>query len=949
MFAQLLLGASTGTMLAVSPALAQANQWTGAVDSDFGKGGNFSAGVPTGNVVVDFRGNQPRVSGTSSVTTLTVQGDGTLFGIDKGATLNADGVAVKTGASLSTGGGTVNSKTAIQVEGRASFLYGATVNGGINAKSGSSVGVRESTINNGVNVDAGGSYSSLAAALNGGLTNAGSAALRTTSLTGNVVNQGAGTMSLEGSPFKDGGSLTNKDTAKLTITGNVDGISNFTNTGSATTTISGNATMEAKTVYNGASAVLENNGKLVSGTWITNLGTLKNAYSRAEIVGGLDNSGLVDNQGIISGGVKNSGQLSSTDTGVINGGLTNSGKVTNAGAVNGGVLNTGTGEFANAKTGIVNGGIVNSGKVSNLGVVNDIVTNKDGVFTNEGKLAGGVTLNGGELLSNKATSIIAGGLTNNAKATIAGTLTGNIVNNAGAQIIIDGDTHGDGKVTNADGATFALKGGSVDGLGPFQNDGVVAVTGTRTLGTAGFTNGATGTLSMVNNAAGDKLTIDGPYAGTAGSRIGIDVDTAKGVTKPVDQLVVNGKATGVSSLNLNFVNGVAGKLDKPVDVIKLGTGSTLTLNTGRVSSQPYMSYYLNESAPGSGVYQLSSVFDPTMLMGVTSTLSSALTSYQMALNEPIRPVIGRPLRCSPSQITTSPFVRAVGGEDRMSGNQSADGFGTSVSSSVKTTNSVSGFQAGMDFGVCNIGGNGWDFNVGISGGQVSVNGTTTLDSPGAGGGASVPVATKSSLSMPFWGAHAILTAGGFNLELGIRQDHLNGSFQTGGDGYLVRTAALKASGFSFNGLASYRFMLPYAFFIEPHVGISSGSMNLGNVALGTGASDTLNLGQVSTGTIRGGVNVGTAFRTGGGLIISPFAHFSLWSQLSGGVTAQASIASIGETVSLKGPGGGSFAQIGGGLQMRSTGGGMAAFVRADVRFGDVMQGYALNGGLRLMF
>ena len=947
---RLALGVSFAAVLAASPVLAQSNQWTGAVDSDFGKGGNFSAGVPTGNVVVDFRANQPTVTGTSSVGSLTVQGTGTTFGIDKGATLNADGITTRYGTSLSTAGGTINTKGPIQAEGRVNLLYGATVNGGINAKSGGAVSVRESTVNNGVTVDAGGSYTSLAAALNGGLTNAGRATLRTTSLTGHVVNQGSGEMNLEGTPFKDGGSLTNRDTGLLTLVGNVDGVSNFTNTGGGKTSISGNATLEAKTVYNGAGAVLENNGKLVSATWITNIGILQNAYSGAQIVGGLDNSGTVDNKGTISGGVKNSGLLSNVDTGVINGGLTNTGKATNAGTLNGGVVNAATGELAIAATGIVNGGIVNSGKVSNLGVVNDIVTNKDGTFTNEGKLAGGVTLTGGELLSNKTTSVIAGGLTNSAKATLAGTMTGAVTNNAGAQIVIAGDTHGDGKLTNAAGATLALTGGSLDGFGVVTNEGLVTVSGTRTFGTAGFVNGATGTLSMQNGAAGDKLTIDGPYTGTAGSLIGIDIDTRTTAKAPSDVLVINGKATGISALTLAFAPGGAGLLTKPIEVIKLGTGSTLALNTGRVSSQPYVNYYLTESAAGSGVYQLTSQFDPSLLTNVASALSAGLTSYQAALSQPIRPMVSRPVRCEANQITTSPFLRAMGGEDRISATQTADGAGTSVSSPTQTTNKVSGFQAGLDFGVCNIGGGGWDMNLGVSGGQVGISGSTSTDMAGAGGGAAARTTTASSMSVPFFGAHALFSAGGFNLELGIRHEQLDASLNSRGEGggYLVNTT-VKGQGWSFNGLASYRFILPYAFFIEPHVGLSSGSIGLSNVAMGTGAGDTLNLGRASTGMVRGGVNIGTAFRPGASLIVSPFAHFSLWSQLGGGVSGQATLASIGETVAVKSQGGGSFAQVGGGLMLRSTGGGVSAFVRADARFGDAVQGYGVNGGLRLTF
>jgi hypothetical protein len=76
---------------------------------------------------------------------------------------------------------------------------------------------------------------------------------------------------------------------------------------------------------------------------------------------------------------------------------------------------------------------------------------------------------------------------------------------------------------------------------------------------------------------------------------------------------------------------------------------------------------------------------------------------------------------------------------------------------------------------------------------------------------------------------------------------------------------------------------------------------------------------------------------------------SLWHDFDGTSTAQATLASIGQSVAVVTEGIGTFAQIGAGFDLRLRNSPIRGFVRGDVRVGDKLSGEAVNAGLRLQF
>ena len=87
-------------------------------------------------------------------------------------------------------------------------------------------------------------------------------------------------------------------------------------------------------------------------------------------------------------------------------------------------------------------------------------------------------------------------------------------------------------------------------------------------GITNFNNNATGTLSMVNGFAGDKITINGNYNATTGAKVKMDV-TLNGDTSASDKLVINGTATGPTKVYVTNVGGTGGQTVNGISLIEV--------------------------------------------------------------------------------------------------------------------------------------------------------------------------------------------------------------------------------------------------------------------------------------------------------------------------------------------------------------------------------------------
>ena len=81
-------------------------------------------------------------------------------------------------------------------------------------------------------------------------------------------------------------------------------------------------------------------------------------------------------------------------------------------------------------------------------------------------------------------------------------------------------------------------------------------------------NNATGTISMVNGFAGDKITINGNYNAQTGAKVNMDV-TLNGDTSASDKLVINGTATGATKVYITNVGGTGGQTVNGISLIEV--------------------------------------------------------------------------------------------------------------------------------------------------------------------------------------------------------------------------------------------------------------------------------------------------------------------------------------------------------------------------------------------
>ncbi|MBC2665347.1 autotransporter outer membrane beta-barrel domain-containing protein [Novosphingobium flavum] len=174
---------------------------------------------------------------------------------------------------------------------------------------------------------------------------------------------------------------------------------------------------------------------------------------------------------------------------------------------------------------LTNGGTLTLAGTSNFGLGTDGLNNNAVL-----NLTTGATVNGLETLNNNASGTV------NAVGTT--TLTGTTVNNAGQLVAVGGTA-------------------SLAGLAAFNN---------------------TGLITMVDGAANDTLTINGPFAGSGASRLAVDVD---GGLNTADKLIVNGNVTGSTVIDVNLVGS---PLYNPTGVIVVD--STGTVSAGAFTLAP---------------------------------------------------------------------------------------------------------------------------------------------------------------------------------------------------------------------------------------------------------------------------------------------------------------------------------------------------------------------------
>ena len=364
---------------------------------------------------------------------------------------------------------------------------------------------------------------------------------------------------------------------------------------------------------------------------------------------------------------------------------------------------------------------------------------------------------------------------------------------------------------------------------------------------------------------------------------------------------------------------------------------------------------------------------------IASTLSTASTAFLLQSTA----FIGSPANPAPDQQGGGVWVRGVGGEVEVKSNSSSvvtatgpiPGLpqNTPINCTQTIRENFAGVQLGADIARLNV--NGWNLHFGTTAGYLETRGNVvggafssfdTFAGVNVGGGP-----FNSTTQVPFFGAYAAATYGGFFVDGLIRAEYYQNTLNA--PGINIFNQNLDAHGVSFSGSTGYNWKVPNSdWFVEPSAGVIISRLKVdpfNYVTAGapgiTTFSGTLQLQDIHSDIGRVGVRVGTTIQSGG-MVWQPFIAASVWHEFGPNVNANYATCrdrNGGPGCAFFFPGGipfsitdvsststfGTFGQFSLGVSGQVVGTGWLGFARVDYRDGPNLQGISGTGGIRYQF
>jgi autotransporter-like protein len=703
--------------------------------------------------------------------------------------------------------------------------------------------------------------------------------------------------------------------------------------------------LEAGEVRNSGRIV--NDGLLTADRLINTNGGVIHNQSAGDLEGGkVTNSGRIVNDGFVAvdsvtnkkGGVihnKSDGRLEA-------GSITNSGRIVNNGALTAdSVTNNKRGVIHNKSDGDLEAGsIANSGRIVNDGALTagGITNNKGGVIVNNGIITD-TLINAGVVINNGGYNA---DVNNSGFIRNSGAWTGNLDSNTGVVTLTKGSSW-TGNLTNDVGGTINFGTSSAQATnqlvtGDVSNAGLVNVFGTPTV-SGSFTNSGTIDLTGGATPTSNRLTT-GSFTGLTGSVINIS-DDLSAVAGKAGELISANRNSGATTIDFTRVGGPV-VLGGPTQVIvNDGAPGTGTLNATATGTGVGSFGLVNVSlqSVGNGNWDLVRSLNTGATTAPVASVMAALSAIDTSFHQSTAPFVASPQSQDPDKWTGGMWSRATAGQTTTKSTAFESFGGTSADLRVKTN--FDAYEAGVDTGILNFGGSGWNGHFGVMAGAVTATADELLSASG----------TSVKFDVPFAGVYGVMTHGLFFMDLEYRHDWVD-THVTNIPANL-NNADLKGHGDSLSGSAGYHFNLVNNWFVEPTAGFGLSqtqfdtlSTNLGQQALGI-APGTITFDSIFSMLVHGGARVGTSFIVGDTLALQPFGTLSVWRELGGQSNAAFANGGVSDPLTLSRVG--TFYQAGIGLSAQILNTGFIGFARGDFRWGDNLNGAAIVGGLRYTF
>jgi hypothetical protein len=400
------------------------------------------------------------------------------------------------------------------------------------------------------------------------------------------------------------------------------------------------------------------------------------------------------------------------------------------------------------------------------------------------------------------------------------------------------------------GTTNVANGGAITVTGPATNTGTIRLAGSANL-TANLTNA--GSIIAQNGSTGGALVLNGNYVG-AGGQFTADFNTA---TATADTLRITGAATGATNVALNRTGiGFLASGFLPVVTVVPGAAASTFSSTTPFATTGFLLESFGQNPVSNTQWGIVQSVNPFASdLGGIAALGAATSR---TLDEPASSFVTQKRDASPGQRQFGLWLRGSAGETNqdLATTLSTGGFSQSTNTRFNMNHEM--LQVGVDYGLLNMAGKGWNLHVGLTGGR--------FDAGAKRFGSSSNIQLEGS----FVGGYAFLTNSALTIDASVRKEERDYKFFS--PSLLGIPDTQNTSGDATIGSihASYRFGQDTGFQLTPHLGYSFGDSEINPFAID--ALSTFSAGEDKTEIGQAGVMLsyrGSA--ENGKLRIEPFA------------------------------------------------------------------------------
>src|SRR5262249_37084698 len=224
-----------------------------------------------------------------------------------------------------------------------------------------------------------------------------------------------------------------------------------------------------------------------------------------------------------------------------------------------------------------------------------------------------------------------------------------------------------------------------------------------------------------------------------------------------DKLNVTGASTGSTNVVFMPTGTTHVFFNNQIPVIVSGSGSLQA--TAQPQTTPggvglpgkgsgLIFYTLDNVGPGS--WSVTSRVDLTQVAPTLTSILGSLASIDTSFHQPASALVASLQVDQPNKWSGGPWVRASGGKNDVASTGTETlpvGGNLSANSLVQT--SFTGIQMGVDSGLLNLGGTGWNAHVGVTGGEITAFSEEKL------------LTGTMGFWVPFFGVYGVITHGNF--------------------------------------------------------------------------------------------------------------------------------------------------------------------------------------------